>query len=127
MATKKYALIAQLDRASGYGPEGREFESSSARQRTPFHECGGVLFFLAQRFEQEGAKRKKTVRWTVFADACLRGAAAPAGIFFSAPKRKSVLVRGRIFVLYYSFFIIQYSSLIKRIFVMNNEVACADE
>ena len=26
-----YALIAQLDRASGYGPEGREFESSSAR------------------------------------------------------------------------------------------------
>ena len=26
------ALIAQLDRASGYGPEGREFESSSARQ-----------------------------------------------------------------------------------------------
>ena len=27
-----FALIAQLDRASGYGPEGREFESSSARQ-----------------------------------------------------------------------------------------------
>ena len=24
--------VAQLDRASGYGPEGREFESSSARQ-----------------------------------------------------------------------------------------------
>ena len=33
MALKKvYALIAQLDRAFGYGPKGREFESSSARQ-----------------------------------------------------------------------------------------------
>ena len=31
-----YALIAQLDRASGYGPEGREFESSSARQIKEF-------------------------------------------------------------------------------------------
>ena len=30
--TDRNALIAQLDRASGYGPEGREFESSSARQ-----------------------------------------------------------------------------------------------
>ena len=29
------ALIAQLDRASGYGPEGREFESSRARTRDP--------------------------------------------------------------------------------------------
>ena len=28
-----FAPVAQLDRASGYGPEGREFESSSARQR----------------------------------------------------------------------------------------------
>ena len=27
-----FALIAQQDRASGYGPEGREFESSPARQ-----------------------------------------------------------------------------------------------
>ena len=27
-----YVRVAQLDRASGYGPEGREFESSSARQ-----------------------------------------------------------------------------------------------
>ena len=27
--------VAQLDRASGYGPEGREFESSRARRRNP--------------------------------------------------------------------------------------------
>lgn len=27
----KHAPLAQLDRASGYGPEGREFESSIAR------------------------------------------------------------------------------------------------
>ena len=26
-----YVRVAQLDRASGYGPEGREFESSRAR------------------------------------------------------------------------------------------------
>ena len=29
-----FALIAQLDRASGYGPEGREFESLRACQKT---------------------------------------------------------------------------------------------
>ena len=27
----KYVRLAQLDRAFGYGPKGREFESSSAR------------------------------------------------------------------------------------------------
>ena len=30
---QKFAPLAQLDRASGYGPEGREFESSAARQK----------------------------------------------------------------------------------------------
>ena len=41
------ALIAQLDRASGYGPEGREFESSSARQPNagPNSSLGSALFF----------------------------------------------------------------------------------
>ena len=29
------ALVAQLDRASGYGPEGRGFESSRARHSLP--------------------------------------------------------------------------------------------
>ena len=28
-----FAPVAQLDRASGYGPEGHGFESSSARQK----------------------------------------------------------------------------------------------
>ena len=44
------ALIAQLDRASGYGPEGREFESSSARQNRCelFWVCNG--FFAILRF-----------------------------------------------------------------------------
>ena len=31
----EYVRVAQLDRASGYGPEGREFESSRARRRNP--------------------------------------------------------------------------------------------
>ena len=45
MAVEKtaFALIAQLDRASGYGPEGREFESSSARQKKPFCFCRKVF------------------------------------------------------------------------------------
>lgn len=30
-ASRSRALVAQLDRASGYGPEGRGFESSRAR------------------------------------------------------------------------------------------------
>ena len=31
-----FAPVAQLDRASGYGPEGHGFESSSARQNKKF-------------------------------------------------------------------------------------------
>ena len=40
----KNAPIAQLDRASGYGPEGREFESSSARQKEKSHIVWLFLF-----------------------------------------------------------------------------------
>ena len=32
-ARQWYALLAQLDRASGYGPEGQEFESLTACQK----------------------------------------------------------------------------------------------
>ncbi len=32
MALDEYALLAQLDRAFGYGPKGQEFESLTARQ-----------------------------------------------------------------------------------------------
>ena len=44
-----FALIAQLDRASGYGPEGREFESSSARQISSYSERSGCLFYFANK------------------------------------------------------------------------------
>ena len=38
-----YVGLAQLDRAFGYGPKGREFESSSPRTKdTPY----GVSFFI---------------------------------------------------------------------------------
>ncbi len=33
MALNEYALLAQLDRAFGYGPKGQEFESLTARQK----------------------------------------------------------------------------------------------
>ena len=39
-----FAPVAQLDRASGYGPEGHGFESSSARQNK-VHPLGWTLFF----------------------------------------------------------------------------------
>ena len=40
----RYALLAQLDRASGYGPEGQEFESLRACQKTPERKFRGLLF-----------------------------------------------------------------------------------
>ena len=64
-----FALIAQLDRASGYGPEGREFESSSARQNNSSTLVVGLLFFyilkkiLKVRSNPLGL-RKKTVQKT---------------------------------------------------------------
>ena len=45
----KNALIAQLDRASGYGPEGREFESSSARQKRQYTARCVVFFYLLKK------------------------------------------------------------------------------
>ncbi len=43
-----YAPVAQLDRASGYGPEGHGFESSSARQNkeNQFARIGSLYFCL---------------------------------------------------------------------------------
>ena len=35
----KNALLAQLDRAFGYGPKGQEFESLTARQKTSRKAC----------------------------------------------------------------------------------------
>ena len=43
-----YALIAQLDRAFGYGPKGRGFESSNARDyKSKFLEKSGDFDFFA--------------------------------------------------------------------------------
>ena len=74
------ALLAQLDRVSGYGPEGQGFESLTARhKKTRLYESTTLFFFMNllkriktdKGFEQGGSirsMRKKTVRWTVFAD-----------------------------------------------------------
>ena len=63
-----YALIAQLDRASGYGPEGREFESSSARQNSSI--AFAVLLFFLYIKEDSNSERvscvNKTILWIVF-------------------------------------------------------------
>ena len=37
--------LAQLDRAFGYGPKGREFESSNARERKPCMYMQGFLLY----------------------------------------------------------------------------------
>ena len=51
------ALIAQLDRASGYGPEGRVFESSSARQKIPFTKVGGIFYLFTINYSLFTRKR----------------------------------------------------------------------
>ena len=48
--------VAQLDRASGYGPEGREFESSRARTRDPcltLSRTRGFLLFRSGCFNSD--------------------------------------------------------------------------
>ena len=46
------ALLAQLDRVSGYGPEGQGFESLTARhKKTRLHESV-TLFFLYETFKK---------------------------------------------------------------------------
>ena len=47
-----FAPVAQLDRASGYGPEGREFESSPARQTKKFTPCEWAFFVLCNQTEE---------------------------------------------------------------------------
>jgi hypothetical protein len=45
VSISSYAPLAQLDRASGYEPEGREFESLRAR-----HSFGAASFFVSAAF-----------------------------------------------------------------------------
>lgn len=40
--------LAQLDRAFGYGPKGRGFESSNARYNFRIHECMGSFFMCSR-------------------------------------------------------------------------------
>ena len=61
IGSKKYALIAQLDRASGYGPEGREFESSSARQERHLMS----FFFCIEDSNSERVSAKKSIDFVV--------------------------------------------------------------
>ena len=41
--------LAQLDRASGYGPEGQGFESLGVRHRSPVFEKAQVIFFVIRK------------------------------------------------------------------------------
>ena len=43
----RHAPLAQLDRASGYGPEGRGFESLTAYHREPIDFNGFAVFILS--------------------------------------------------------------------------------
>ena len=47
--------VAQLDRASDYGSEGREFESSAARQNSP--RFWGLFFILIMLCEKRSEHR----------------------------------------------------------------------
>ena len=52
-------------------------KSLAARQNNGYNICCSRCFFISKGFEQGGRKRsfrKKTVRWTVFADAATSGA-----------------------------------------------------
>ena len=46
--SERHAPLAQLDRASGYGPEGRGFESLTAYHREPIDFNGFAVFILSQ-------------------------------------------------------------------------------
>ena len=61
MALNEYALLAQLDRAFGYGPKGQEFESLTARhakRNTP--QKRGVSFcIVCSERELRGVRRSR--------------------------------------------------------------------
>ena len=42
--TERNVRVAQLDRASGYGPEGREFESCHVHEKKHLRQAGAFLF-----------------------------------------------------------------------------------
>ena len=81
--SERHAPLAQLDRASGYGPEGRGFESLTAYQKSPKSSDFGdfcfsyVLFlvhcfFLTQTLTPTGADsgNRQTARERMFPIVC---------------------------------------------------------
>ena len=77
----KNAPLAQLDRVSGYGPEGRGFESLKACQKCSRPIWGGCFFHSREGFEPEGA-------WQGAGGALQPEVARPAGRVESHPLRQ---------------------------------------
>ena len=57
---KRHAPLAQLDRASGYGPEGQGFESLTACQKGPSHRDGPFWHIWA---EVRDSNQNRKPRW----------------------------------------------------------------
>ncbi len=57
-AERKHASLAQLDRASGYGPEGRGFEFSMAHQILPISlmKVGNIFLLFFIKVQQKDNK-----------------------------------------------------------------------
>jgi hypothetical protein len=58
------APLAQLDRAAGFEPVGREFESLRARQNSPTFGC--KRSFAALRISPAGLDARKTAQVQIF-------------------------------------------------------------
>ncbi len=62
---KKCALLAQLDRAFGYGPKGRGFESYTARQKEVTRMCD-FLFYVIKDSKMNSKNTSDKKSQTVF-------------------------------------------------------------
>ena len=72
---RKHVALAQLDRASGYGPEGRGFESLMLRQEKPAETCG-LFLCPCPRYSQPNAGRD-CAQWRTIAVPSLRSLRIP--------------------------------------------------
>ena len=64
------ALLAQLDRAFGYGPKGQGFESLKARQKNSLPLVGGLFFFCKLGIRTGGSEAEENSPVDCF---CRRG------------------------------------------------------
>ena len=85
--------LAQLDRASGYGPEGQGFESLRVRQKHPLSPLWGRRVFsmrprgdMRTPFATEGSEGGRRSRGGHGPSPSLRVRPLPAGIFLCAPE-----------------------------------------